>query len=357
MAVAEEATRLSARRPLARASDFISHYATSDYPTVLYARASTREQDKNGNLLDQVMNAYRTLTALGERPIAVFDDVETSNINGSRPTLEKAIAYAKERGAILVIASRDRLIRHRGFGRGQKAKVEPPNATEYKWLTELLDGCPIASIEHPDATPSDVRSGQTLRGLADKGGRRSKRDELLPRIQALLDGGLSKRAIGRELGIAEATIRHWLKETTAMGHVRFWCECGNQRSSKLDKCKACIRGIRAILSTLVGKPLDGDEIPTVRRGAAIGNVVARPTRKSVRRDYTVREHPPEWYLPEDPPQECPFDVPVAPTVSEDMAKFLAFEDDEGKLSSMPSQLLEQDELSREFRSIMRNNSS
>ena len=96
------------------ASEFIHHLSAlierdSKLPTlVLHCRASTKGQEKNGNLNDQMMDALRKLLKMGfrlGRDIIVFEGVESSRIgseNEDRPLLEQALDEARKRGLSLL---------------------------------------------------------------------------------------------------------------------------------------------------------------------------------------------------------------------------------------------------------------
>ena len=75
---------------------------------VLYCRASTKDQERKGNLGDQTGDAPRKLLRMGfrlGRDIFIFEGVESSRIgieDEGRRLLEQALDEARKRGAVLV---------------------------------------------------------------------------------------------------------------------------------------------------------------------------------------------------------------------------------------------------------------
>jgi DNA invertase Pin-like site-specific DNA recombinase len=209
-------------------------------------RVSTPEQDANGNLDEQMMTAWRQLRAAGHRHIAVYDGVETSRVHGNRIIFERAIDDARQHGAILVAASRDRFIRAASFGRGQKAKCEPPSDHEYRELVRLADGVPLATIIHPD--DPGVRAEQIKRGQRAKGRRggrppkkppgykRQRRIELRPRAIELRRQGWALRRIGAALNVNESTLRGW-----RLPPARFFAERGDGERQSGRKNKGIVQ--------------------------------------------------------------------------------------------------------------------
>jgi DNA invertase Pin-like site-specific DNA recombinase len=174
---------------------------------------------RNGNLDEGMMDAWRSIRAWGVRPV-VYDGVETSNIFGNRVILERAIEEARRLGAILVAPSRDRIIRSQCFGPGKTAKVEQPSVHEYEYLLQLANGVVLATLLPPDERghSSQVRRGQAAKGR--KGGRPRKKNpgevkdrrlRLTPLAIKKLSSGMSQRATSAALGIAESTLRGWIK--------------------------------------------------------------------------------------------------------------------------------------------------
>jgi DNA invertase Pin-like site-specific DNA recombinase len=244
--------RVSARKAVGKASNWMWHLsdltAKGLVLAVLYCRASTNEQDDDGCLLRAIIDAIKKLKAAGVRIIAVYDGVETSNIYGDRLRLMWAIEEARQHGAVLVAPSRDRFIRARSFCRGQKLKAEPPNEFEYRELARMTDGVLLATIQDPDASPEEVRSQQTLGGQrigGRKGGRprkskpgdkKRRRAELTPQVVELHQQGMSNRAIGRQLKVAEPTVRRWLSKGCAIFAAEQKGPGGRQAHKLRAKC-------------------------------------------------------------------------------------------------------------------------
>lgn len=188
------------------ASEFIHHLP--DLPeqirqrVVLYCRESTPDQERNGNLDDQMDDAIDRLRKIGfrmGRNLWVFDGVESSRIQDDRLLLERALAYARERDATLVATSRDRFIRCSSFGRGKPKEVEPPTIAEYTDLKDLAGDVPLATICHPDdpaARSDQIRRGQRAKGR--KGGRPRKNEK-----RRRLEDVASQR------GLLNAVLRTW----------------------------------------------------------------------------------------------------------------------------------------------------
>ena len=165
------------------ASEFIHHLpdllAEERRPVVLLCRVSNEKQEQQGNLDDQMNDAIAKLRKPGfrlGRDLFVFDAVESSRIQDDRLLLEWAVAFARERGAILVAVHRDRFIRSSSFD--GRTKTEAPTIGEYVQLKRLAGDVPLATILHPDdpATRSkQIKRGQQAKGR--KGGRPMKSEQ------------------------------------------------------------------------------------------------------------------------------------------------------------------------------------
>ncbi len=177
----EQSGEVNRRRPAVdcrikagRASDYL-HYLP-DLPeegrklVVLYCRVSSPEQERDGNLSDQEDEAIQQLRTMGIRRghglVGVVSGVESSRIQDSRPLLERAIAEARKRGAILVTMHRDRLLRSRHFDGTNE--TEAPTIADYVQLRRMAGDVSLASIRDPD---QPARSDQVKRGQQAKGNR------------------------------------------------------------------------------------------------------------------------------------------------------------------------------------------
>lgn len=213
--------------------------------TLLYCRVSTPEQEKDGNLDDQVAESLKKLEDLGIFPEEVFCEQSTGSIFGWRPELDKAIDWCKRNNAVLIIRSRERLLRHRGYvsqewdenprfaSPGRIAAFnEWPCIYEYHYLSKMLQGVRVFSIHDPDK--GEPRSDSTKRGLrrGKKGGRPSKydtspgcrtrrREKLKPLALELKAQGLNDCEIARKLEMdfpnicpitSEGLRREWFKD-------------------------------------------------------------------------------------------------------------------------------------------------
>lgn len=219
--------RVSARRRVATrfsrcaASTYICSLEDIDFdaPVVLYARSSTRGQQRGGNLDDQLSELRR---AAGTRPVVgEYSEVANAAIcNHSRCSLLRAICRARQMGAIVLAASRDRVLRHCDARQIDPAN-EKPYRYEYLELESMLDGVQIASVIDPDLPQSQVRSLQTKRGHVAKGnaGGRPRRD-YQPRslgarqrqaaVRMRIEGA-SLSEIAAELGRSRSTIFDWVR--------------------------------------------------------------------------------------------------------------------------------------------------
>jgi DNA invertase Pin-like site-specific DNA recombinase len=75
----------------------------------------------------------------------------------------------------------------------------------------------VTLMEDPDATPEEIRSHQTHRGLkakGKKGGRPKKRSrtELMAEAQRLHEQGHSQVVIAGQLGVDPTTVSRWLRK-------------------------------------------------------------------------------------------------------------------------------------------------
>lgn len=200
---------------------------------VSYLRVSTERQGKSGLGLEAQREAVtRYLASIGATLVEEFEEVETgkgSDALDKRPKLKAAIALAKKRKAILVIAKLDRLARNVHFISGlMEQKVEFrccdfPSADRtmlhiYATMAEA-EGHRIserikAALAAKKARGLPVGNPATLRPL--NGARALDAAEfaakLQPTISAYIAKGLKQRAIIDELnavGIKTARGGEW----------------------------------------------------------------------------------------------------------------------------------------------------
>jgi hypothetical protein len=200
-----------------------------DKPVVVYGRSSSDEQKRKGNLDDQIADGKRQLRQLGATVINEFSGVEHSNIRSNRLTLERAIFYARDHGAVVVAVSRDRFLRCSTFNPRCGRNDDTPTYAEMRKLAQMAGGVTLATMEHPDAPAGEVRSQQIKRGHEAKDaepGRprahkpyKQRRLAWLSDAQRLSDEGLSSRQIAEWLSVnrngfpkvSHMTISRWLK--------------------------------------------------------------------------------------------------------------------------------------------------
>lgn len=83
---------------------------------VAYYRVSTQKQGASGLGLDAQRNSIQQFTAsCGGEVVAEFTETESGKKAHNRPALGEALALAKSRGAVLLIAKLDRLARNVHF--------------------------------------------------------------------------------------------------------------------------------------------------------------------------------------------------------------------------------------------------
>lgn len=154
--------RISARSwgQRGNASQYISPVdsLTGPLSAVLWCRVSGREQQRTSKLDRQVEN----LIAEAERRGITVVDVIRHVGSGTDPTwLVRASILAKEHGAIILAECTDRFVRHPGFmDTNQDAQARDFDLED---LARAADGVTLATILHPDAPASEVRSYQRTR--------------------------------------------------------------------------------------------------------------------------------------------------------------------------------------------------
>lgn len=198
----------------------------NDLPVVLSCRVSSDRQHQNDNLNDQDGWARIVIAKKGNPLKSIWREIASGYAldAGDRLAFEFAIADAKRYGAVLVFESISRLVRNI-FYHPSKTPDAMPTEFEMKRVMELLDGVQVATLCPPNATPSEIRSYETIRGQymkGNKGGcpkkpkpgdKKKCRLENLPIAIQLNGAGFSLREIGRKLGIAHSTVADWLNMT------------------------------------------------------------------------------------------------------------------------------------------------
>ena len=198
-------------------------------PVIICPRVSRCAQGRNGNLANQEAN----LRAEAKRLRAKVVGVEACVGDAYDPTwLSWALALAEQKAAKLLFESTDRIIRTPAF-HSSRSPNSQPTELDFKMLRQYADSVTLATVLHPDATPSEVRSYQRKRGQAAKG-RKGGRPPKQPRqawklrkqapnqlAKELHDNGLSYRLVALLLNtrgndgfpdVSHTTILNWLKK-------------------------------------------------------------------------------------------------------------------------------------------------
>jgi len=225
--------RLKAIKTSVKASEFIrSIDALKPCKVILYARESSKAQKPN--LEDQISNGKAKLERKGFTVVEICREIipawEEATSERGRFKLERAVLLAKEHGAIVVAESLDRFRRTFVY-QWKKGEFQPPlTAYEMNRLMEEADGVPLATLTHPDATPSKVRRDQTKRGQAGKGhfggrpvtkfsSKTEVREKLRPIAIKLRKFGLGYGGIAKQLSV---DYREKLKKDLSRATVQGW---------------------------------------------------------------------------------------------------------------------------------------
>jgi len=216
------------------ASEFIHHLPTllakhGQRPVVLLSRVSTESQRKDGNLDDATASALRELKAFGCTVLKTFPEVANGGIfDSDRIVLERAIEYARQRGAWLVVQSRDRFLRGRTFDGTSQSEL--PTVGEYMALRRMAGGVPLATILPPDdpgARSSQIKRGQAAKGthvgrppkeMSGRGVFKRRKAACSPEAQRLHAEGRSYRQIAQDLNqrqdswpvVSAKTVWNWI---------------------------------------------------------------------------------------------------------------------------------------------------
>ena len=194
---------------------------------VLYLRRSAGGQDRS--LQAQEKCLLEEMRKRGVRVLAIFQETGSGWIQHLEGRL-KAGSYAQQHGAVLLAESAGRFMRSVWFKHDQK---DPPLPTAKEWgrwlgfpeMQEVL----IATWLDPDAEPSEVRSHETKRGLAERrrkkyapGERKKEMERLLPKIRLLIRLGGKGREIASGINIPHRTVARWIeKARKAVPHLWF----------------------------------------------------------------------------------------------------------------------------------------
>lgn len=224
IARARERARAVAKRPTAKASNYISHIddVSQGGVYVRCTRGSTPSQRSHlaeqFSLLEvEVLKRGGVIVTPPELPIGHVG-------NGKDPSwLTPYARIAKEHGAKLLAESTDRFIRSAEYHPHTHPHVRP-SKWDFLRLRICTLGVPLVTLIHPDASYREVRRHQTRRGQIAKGkagGRpvrelaghkKERRERLLPQALELKRQGTSIKKISKELGVAYMTACDWLKE-------------------------------------------------------------------------------------------------------------------------------------------------
>jgi DNA invertase Pin-like site-specific DNA recombinase len=186
---------------------------------IVYARVSSQGQAEH--LKYQKADVRKFLKELGFTVVVSSSDIAPGWENG-RPGLRRAILKAKSIKAIVVAESANR------FWRNKSNRDAPLTFDDLQKLAAEAGGVQLATVKHPDASPSEVHSQQTKRGQGGRGNyggrprqrtpKKARRQRLGREVTKLRRKGLSYRRIATRLKVPLATVYTWLKmERLSMG--------------------------------------------------------------------------------------------------------------------------------------------
>jgi len=188
--------------------DWLCYRGLADIRVLLHARRSSGTQ--TFSLIDQ----RKELTDFCERwGIDVVGTCEetASGRTLDRPEFARFVDHAGREGLPILDVNLTRLVRGR---KGRKIHDVHPEDMR------ALQDSPVrfALIQSPEATPADVRSVETARGMASATSRgrhvgrpkqdKSERDARIARLRA---EGLTLREIGKQLGTSHTSVRRALE--------------------------------------------------------------------------------------------------------------------------------------------------
>lgn len=210
------------RSKLDKASTYIRHAKDEIRPgdkLVLCSRVSHSIQDHTGNLRDQEAGLRKSVEGLRAIVLKVWDHVGS----GVNPWwLANAAAIARKQGAKLVAESTDRFIRNPLYHSSKNPNAQA-RRLELEDLARVTRGLTLATLLHPDASPTQVRSFHRKRGQQAKdrkGGRpkmnkpgykKERRQRLQPRVVRQYRAGFSFRQISAMTGVPIATAHDWVR--------------------------------------------------------------------------------------------------------------------------------------------------
>lgn len=196
---------------------------TDPRPLVGYYRVSTQRQGASGLGLEAQQQTVRAYAAINGLPIAAeYIEIESGRMR-DRPELAKALAAAKQAGAVLIVAKLDRLARDAAFVLGLKSTgvefvaVDMPHANRFligimalvaEYEAEQISSRTKAALARARARGVVLggwrgKDGESAADITQRGretmmaNAKSKRDKIMPMIQAALDfadGNLNETA-------------------------------------------------------------------------------------------------------------------------------------------------------------------
>lgn len=201
------------KRYIHRLSDLL--VADPSIPLVLLNRVSTKPQATNGHLEDDRQWCLERLA--GCNIVGQFGEVGSGRLGSHRKVLREAIELARQLGAVLVVSSRERLIRAQGYDGTNASDV--PGHDEYQELMKLGRDVTFATILKPTKRGRSFQIKRGQQAKLKRGGRPKKsapgdvkRRRLEKKPLALKmrdDGGWSVRGAARELEVPFKTLHDW----------------------------------------------------------------------------------------------------------------------------------------------------
>jgi hypothetical protein len=177
--------------------------------TMLLCRVSSPHQAWADSLRGQLVHLPLEVARRGGVVLAVESFTQPATDGRWLRTVMKLADRARKEGAVVVVATLDRVVRHRAFVStcrvGSKLRASRGDLAR---LEDALGGVPVLSYLDPDAGVGEATSLLTRWGLAVK-----DRKQLRGMAVEMRSLGFGWRRITRVTGVPRSTVRRWVSDT------------------------------------------------------------------------------------------------------------------------------------------------
>jgi hypothetical protein len=181
-----------------------------------YCRVSELTQVRNGSLERQKQSMLKDIRSSRLNLQELVEGHEYGQLSADRSVLLRAVELGRTHEAGIVAADLSRLLRSEAFDKVTN-RLAVPTPEEIEALLALADGVPfVATMAHPDLTPSQLHSLAVRRGMKAKGHPGGRPSSIDHRIGCMIlndhQGGDSLQQIADRYRLTKAAVQRFVQK-------------------------------------------------------------------------------------------------------------------------------------------------